>query len=135
MRVFLTWFAVLILAGGCTCCCGDIIPPLGPSPDLSRNDIVGTWRSDGGAQATFRADGTVTVDGLDKCYVSVRVTDTREAAWFLHEGSFMSPAQKLELVWTAPKHGTDDWLADSDHVFFGPIGDPDGMDYCYFKKI
>lgn len=133
-RALLTWLVVLIFAGGCVCCCGNIIPPLGPNPELVQEDIVGTWRSADGAEVTFEAAGTFSANGLDKCEDSDGEggPDTGTGTWVLHEGSFMNPAQRLELDWDTDTENRD-WLADDEHVFFGPIGDPDLWHFCFFS--
>jgi hypothetical protein len=116
----------LLFVSGCACGCG----PLGPSPDLTQEDLAGAWVNDQGATLRLDSEGTFTAVGLRACATK----DSGQGTWELEAPETLSPYQTVNLSFGPPeKFAWDDWQADDEEIFFF-IGDPDSNDRCTFRR-
>ncbi|MDG4790075.1 hypothetical protein O7626_29845 [Micromonospora sp. WMMD1102] len=131
-----TVLASLLVLGGCACACG----PIGPAPDLSQEDLAGTWVNARGATLEPDADGTFTATVLHVCAERDEPPEQRaepdggRGTWELEAPETLVPYQTMNLSFGPPERfAWSDWQAADDEVFFY-IGDPDTNDRCKFRR-
>jgi hypothetical protein len=139
------WMSLLLFGAGCTCC---PIGAIGSSPDLTPDDLVGTWASDQSPTITLNADGTFTAEHLNGCnteegsidggfggdVVDPSVDFSLSGTWTLDGPERLNPYQNLRL-------GEDGqlglrgyvWQAKADQIVF-PLGDLDDYRFCYLAR-
>ncbi|WP_144120554.1 hypothetical protein [Catellatospora sichuanensis] len=134
-RSFGRWLAVLMLLGGCSCCCGNW-GPVGFAPDLADADIVGTWVSEEGARLVLRADHTFSTHSLGDCADADgdhAPGADGEGLWTLDEPELLDPYQQLNLAYHPYGESLQSWGAQDDEIVY-VFGDTDSGGVCYFTR-
>ncbi|MFD1661614.1 hypothetical protein ACFSL4_26275 [Streptomyces caeni] len=131
-RTVLAWCVLSALCSGCALITSDL--PVESGRVISADDLVGTWKDEGGAAITFSASGGFTAERI--CGDSA----VREGEWWIFTPSAnVEPhaASQVKLDFRGGSGRVDQYEAGEtgdDVVLWAALGDLDDSNYCLLVK-